>query len=101
AMATDQRDYEYQADRAAADIGLGDDLISALKKMTAFEGGRTGWEQALAATHPPTELRIEALQQPKPDDAEYQEDRLRGPTWKEFKRIATGWRRRARNAQPD
>jgi len=62
-------------------------MISALRKMGAFEGGRTGWEQAMTATHPPTELRIEALQAPKPDDAEYQEDELRGPGADEVGRI--------------
>ncbi len=87
AVAATQRGYEYAADRAAASLGYAPAMISALRKMTAYEGGRTNWEQALTATHPPTELRIEALQAPKPDDAEYQEDELRGPTLKEFGRF--------------
>jgi len=81
-----QRGYEYQADAAAYDIGRADDMISALRKMTAFEGGRTGWEQAMASTHPPAELRIEALQGYQPDDAQYQEDELRS-SWRDIRRL--------------
>lgn len=80
AIATTQRRYEYEADASAAKLGYAAQLSSALRKMSAFESGRTGWERAMAATHPPTELRIEALQEPRPDDAEYQEDELRGPS---------------------
>lgn len=86
-VAATQRSYEYGADAAAADLGYAPQLISALRKLGAFEAGRTGWEDAMAATHPPTELRIEALQEPQPDDAEYQEDELHGPTRAEVKRL--------------
>lgn len=86
------RQSEYQADAGAAAIGLAPELISALRKMSAFEGARTGWEAALAATHPPTELRIEALQAPRPDDWEYQEDELHGPDWPEVRRVFGGLR---------
>jgi Zn-dependent protease with chaperone function len=86
-VAVSQRHYEYSADAAAARLGYAAAMISALRKMGAFEGGRTGWEQAMTATHPPTELRVEALQPPKPDDAEYQEDELRGPRLDEVGRI--------------
>lgn len=55
--AVSQRRYEYEADGAAYKLGLGPQLTSALRKMGAFESGRTGWEAAMAATHPPTELR--------------------------------------------
>jgi len=58
-------------------------------KLSAYETGRTGWEQAMEATHPPAELRIEALQEPKPDDPVYQEDELRGPSRDELKRLLT------------
>jgi hypothetical protein len=47
----------------------------------------------MAATHPPTELRIEALEPPKPDDFEYQEDELRAPAGHEVRRLLTFWRR--------
>ncbi len=85
--AASQRRYEYEADARAFDAGYGPDLISALRKISAFEGGRTGWEAAMAATHPPTELRIEALQPSHDDDWEYQEDELRGPSKAEIRRI--------------
>ena len=47
----------------------------------------------MAATHPPTELRLEALEPPKPDDYEYQEDELRAPTGEEVSRLLTFWHR--------
>lgn len=100
--ASTKRRYEYEADAAAASLGLAAPLSSALRKMGAFESGRTGWEQAMAATHPPTELRVEVLQQPKPDDAVYQEDELRGPTRAELKRLLTPFvpRRESRSHSP-
>ena len=92
-VAASQRRYEYEADAAAGEIGLAIALSSALHKMGAFETGRTGWEQAIAATHPPVELRLEALQLPRPDDSEYQESELGGPTASELRRIYLFWRR--------
>lgn len=91
-VASRQRGYEYQADAAAAEIGYATALSSALRKMGAFEGGRSGWEQAMSATHPPTQLRLEALQSPRPDDFEYQEEELRVPTTAETKRFLFGLR---------
>jgi Zn-dependent protease with chaperone function len=88
AVAMVQRRYEYEADAAAAHLGYSEDMITALRKMGAFEGGRTGWERAMQATHPPTELRIEKLQPSKPDDAQYQEDELHGPSAAEIARLA-------------
>ncbi len=88
-----QRRYEYEADAAAKEIGLGAPLSSALRTMGAFETGRTGWEAAMAATHPPVELRVEALQEQRPDDSEYQEDDLEGPTGAELRRIFLFWRK--------
>lgn len=63
------RDEEYQADAAAAAAGYGDGLRRALMKMAQPEAGRTGWETALAKTHPPVELRLEALENPPPAPA--------------------------------
>lgn len=40
--AASQRRYEYDADGAALAVGFGPELASALKKITAFEGGGTG-----------------------------------------------------------
>ncbi len=93
-LSRSQKKYEYEADAAAAAIGLAAPLASALRTMGAFESGRTGWEQAITATHPPIELRVEALQERLPDDAEYEEDELRGPTREEIVRLLTFWRRR-------
>lgn len=92
ALASSQRKYEYEADAAAAAVGLGEPLAEALRIMGAFEAGRSGWERAVTATHPPTELRIEALRPAQPDDDEYQEDELRGPTRGELRRLLAVWR---------
>jgi Zn-dependent protease with chaperone function len=85
--AATQRRYEYEADAAAAAIGLSAALSSALRKLGAFEGGRAGWERAMVATHPATELRLEALERPRSDDAVYQESDLGLPSFKELSRI--------------
>lgn len=57
--------YEFQADARAASLGdkyrLG--LRRALKELEIWERPRTGWEEVLAATHPPIELRLEALEE--------------------------------------
>jgi len=92
-VSASQRRYEYEADAAAAAVGLGAPLSSALRTVGRFETGRTGWEQAMTATHPPIELRIEALQEPRPDDEEYQEEELHGPTSAELRRLITFWKR--------
>jgi len=84
-----QRRYEYQADAVPRLLGYGLDFANALRKMHAFEAGRTGWEEALAGNHPPLELRLEALLARQPDDAQYQEDDLHGPTWAEVRRMLT------------
>ncbi len=47
----------------------------------------------MAATHPPVELRVEALQKARPDDGEYQEDDIEGPTRGELRRIFLIWRK--------
>jgi Zn-dependent protease with chaperone function len=92
--AASQRRCEYAADAAAKAAGLAAPLSSALRKITAFEGGRTGWEQAMAATHPPPELRIEALQPRQPDDDQYQEEELRS-TWTDISRFLHALRQHA------
>jgi hypothetical protein len=60
-VARTQREAEYRADSAVAKAGYGAALALALEKLSYFEAGRTGWEAAITATHPPIELRIEAL----------------------------------------
>ena len=99
-VAATQRAYEYEADAATHTLGDAQALISALRKLSAFETGRTGWEQAMAATHPPTALRIEALEAPSPDDPIYQEDELRGPSRAEVLRLLTPFWRRRVSPQP-
>jgi Zn-dependent protease with chaperone function len=93
-VSSSQRRYEYGADAAAARIGYAGSLSSALRQMAVWESGRTGWEQAMAATHPPTELRLEALEAPKADDFEYQEDELGPPSKRELRRLLFFWRPR-------
>ena len=44
----------------------------------------------MTATHPPIELRLEALQVPLSDDWEYQEDELNRPSWAEIRRLIGG-----------
>lgn len=70
------RQHEYDADAAAAAIGRGPQLASALRKLSAFEPPRSGWEQAMMAHHPPTELRIDAVQGPQADDDDFLEGDL-------------------------
>lgn len=64
-MAYWSRLYEFQADHAAAKLGskyrLG--MRRALTELANWEVPRTGWEEVLAATHPPTELRLERLEE--------------------------------------
>jgi Zn-dependent protease with chaperone function len=68
-MAHASRQAEYEADALAA--SLGDDyrlgLRRALDELAVWERPRTGWDDVLAATHPPIELRMERLEaQPEP-----------------------------------
>lgn len=61
--------HEYEADRSTALLGeeyrLG--LRRALAELAAWEAPRTAWEEAVAATHPPIELRLERLETPSDD----------------------------------
>jgi Zn-dependent protease with chaperone function len=63
-MAKRSRQYEFEADARAADFGdpfrLG--LRRALDELSVWEIPRTGWEDVLAATHPPIEHRLERLE---------------------------------------
>ncbi len=70
------REQEYAADAAVKAIGYGDALISALDKLRLWGEARTGWERALYATHPPTQLRIAELSEAQPDDADHEEPPL-------------------------
>jgi Zn-dependent protease with chaperone function len=85
--AATQRRYEYEADARAASIGCSSALSSALSKIGAFESGRTGWERAIVATHPPIALRIEALQPLREDDSAFQEVDLGRPSVEDLIRV--------------
>ncbi len=65
-MTRRSRRYEYEADARAASLGdeyrLG--LRRALDELSAWERPRTGWEDVIAATHPPIEFRLERLEAP-------------------------------------
>lgn len=65
-MTRDDRLHEYQADTSAAMLGeeyrLG--LRRALAELSLWEAPRTAWEDVIAATHPPIELRLERLETP-------------------------------------
>jgi len=76
AVRHDIRQQEYEADAAVKQIGYGPALIDALSTLSAFEGGRTGWETALYATHPTADERINALQVRAPGDLDYVEPAL-------------------------
>lgn len=70
ATAADARRIESEADAGAAIAGLEGGLVRALDKLQAFEQARNAWDAALVATHPPIELRIEALEEgtfPQPE----------------------------------
>lgn len=58
---SDSRLIEYEADAGAAAAGLGGGLERALDRLAAFEVARNAWDAALMASHPPIELRVEAL----------------------------------------
>jgi Zn-dependent protease with chaperone function len=64
-QAADTRRAEFRADRGAALAGYADGLRQVLVRLPAlFEGGRNGWTSAVGDTHPPTELRLEWLEDP-------------------------------------
>lgn len=71
-----QREHEYTADAATLSAGayFREGLKSLLATHIAFEKGRTGWEEAITAAHPPTALRIERLI--SPDEAARRRDML-------------------------
>jgi Zn-dependent protease with chaperone function len=85
--AATQRRYEFEADAAAASVGFAAALTRALWKIGAFESGRTGWERAIVATHPPVALRLEALAPRQDDDIDFQEADFGRPSLSDLVRI--------------
>ncbi|WP_085985706.1 M48 family metalloprotease [Longispora albida] len=62
-LAVDARRAELRADRAAVVAGYRAGLRTALVQIGRTERGSNGWEQAICASHPPTELRLEAIEE--------------------------------------
>lgn len=60
--ALSSRRREYAADAAVLAVGRGAALHRALSLLGELEAGGSGWERAFSATHPPLELRLEALE---------------------------------------
>ncbi|GHJ06707.1 hypothetical protein TPA0907_10740 [Micromonospora humidisoli] len=63
----DARAAEYRADAGAVLAGHREGLRSMLERRRSFETGRSGWDEAVCATHPPSELRLDRLDRPVPD----------------------------------
>ncbi len=61
--ARDVRQAEYRADLGAVLTGHLTGLRSILEDRKAFEIGRSGWDEAVCATHPPNELRLDRLEE--------------------------------------
>lgn len=57
------RRAEYRADQGAVLTGQRDGLRLVLGRLQrGFDGNRNGWDEAICAAHPPTELRLEELE---------------------------------------
>lgn len=65
AHASDTRPAEIMADRGAVDAGQRVGMRRALVRIRrAIDGGLNGWDEAICRTHPPTEHRLEMLEEP-------------------------------------
>ncbi|MDG4840554.1 M48 family metalloprotease [Micromonospora sp. WMMD967] len=60
--ARDVRAAEYRADLGAVLTGQVEAMRRILERRLSFETGRSGWDEAVCATHPPHELRLDALE---------------------------------------
>ncbi|MGC5308855.1 M48 family metalloprotease [Micromonospora zamorensis] len=60
--ARDVRAAEYRADLGAVLTGHVEGMRRVLERRLSFETGRSGWDEAVCATHPPHELRLDALE---------------------------------------
>ncbi|GAA0356770.1 zinc metalloprotease HtpX [Actinoallomurus spadix] len=64
-QARDLREAEYRSDRGAVLAGHREGIRRALARLRrTLDGGRSGWDVSACATHPPYELRLEALEEP-------------------------------------
>src|SRR5512142_3324876 len=71
-QAVDTRRAELRADQGTVLGGYRAAMREVLILHRGFESGRNGWDEAVCATHPPAELRLEALETP---DRRYPLDR--------------------------
>lgn len=62
------RQREYEADAAVRRAGYGGALADVLEVRRDFEPGHAGWDKIVAGTHPPEELRVDALRYPETAD---------------------------------
>jgi hypothetical protein len=69
ATAHGSRAMEYEADAAVVRAGLSIGLRRFLESQPPFEVGRSAWEAVLSASHPPVQLRLEAIEDVDPDEA--------------------------------
>ncbi len=58
----DIRASEYRADMGAVVAGHAEGLRAILERRKSFESGRSGWDEAVCAEHPPNELRLDRLE---------------------------------------
>ncbi|WP_375155169.1 M48 family metalloprotease [Micromonospora sp. 4G55] len=66
----DVRAAEYRADAGAVLAGHAAGMRSMLERRRSFETGRSGWDEAVCATHPPSELRLDRLERLTPATAD-------------------------------
>ncbi|MBQ1052328.1 M48 family metalloprotease [Micromonospora sp. C51] len=64
----DVRAAEYRADLGAVVTGHTEGLRAVLERRRSFESGRSGWDEAVCAEHPPNELRLERLESVRTGD---------------------------------
>lgn len=64
-QAADARRAEFRADQGAVLAGYRDGLRRVIARLgRSFEASQNGWSRALSTTHPPSELRLERLEDP-------------------------------------
>ncbi len=64
-QAAGSRAAEYRADQGAVAAGHRQGIRRVLARFRdSFDGARNGWEAAICHSHPPNELRLEAVEEP-------------------------------------
>lgn len=63
-QAAGSREAEYRADQGAVYAGHRQGLRRVLAHIRgSFDGARNGWEESVLASHPPSELRLDAIEE--------------------------------------